>query len=138
MNEVIFATAQGRYLELLIDIFKNGTRSIDLHAVISDSSINKLDNPSFDRINIIKEWEVYQSQITEADRKLVANFEKQELGESLFKAIVIDRRMYFGSRTKVRQSYNPRFSTKELEDKLVQMASVIIRKFDFRGRATPK
>ena len=70
------------------------------------------------KFNLIYEWEVYSEKATEDDRILVENFEAKEYKKSIFKAIVVDRRMYFGKKTKVRQDYLPRFSDGELEDNL--------------------
>ena len=130
MPKLVFSSTQGKYLDLLVDIFKHSKEKVNICSVVSDSSINQGKYLNSENIRLINEWEIYETSILEVDYQIVSKFENEELGKSLFKALVIDRRMYFGSKTKVRQSYIPRFTNEELEAKLIKMTATIIREFD--------
>lgn len=130
MPKLVFSSTQGKYLDLLLDIFEHSKQKVNICSVVSDSSINQGKYLNFENIRLIKEWEIYETSVLEDDYSIVSKFEKDELGQSLFKALVIDRRMYFGSKTKVRQSYKPRFTNEELEAKLIKMTATLIREFD--------
>ena len=130
MSKHIFSTAQGKYLDLLLEILSFESNLTTLTTVVSDSSVNLNYYADDNKFNLIYEWEVYSEKATEDDRILVENFEAKEYKKSIFKAIVVDRRMYFGKKTKVRQDYLPRFSDGELEDKLIKMTATLLREFD--------
>ena len=130
ISKHVFSTAQGKYLDLLLEIVSYDSTLTTLTTIVSDSSVNLNHCVDNDKFHFICEWDVYGEKATEVDRVLVENFEAKEYKRSIFKAIVADRRMYYGGKTKVRQDYSPRFSDDELEDKLIKMTATILREFD--------
>ena len=136
MRKLIYSSTQGHFFNLLVDIYSQSKNEVRIKTIVSDSSINidlinvKPDERSSLKLDTLAEWKIYEQCITESDERLASEFEKNELKASLFKALVIDRRMFFGPKTKVRQDYKPRFSDAELHRRLVLMAATIIRDFD--------
>lgn len=130
----IFVSAQGKFSLLLSDLAKN-KQIKNISTIISDSREYEKNKEFLKYLNcngnlIFKEWEIYNRDFSEKDIEIVKNFEANELKGSLFKALVVDRRFFFGKNCKFKQDYKSRFHTNLSEAYLVKMASFLINYFD--------
>lgn len=130
----IFVSAQGKFSLLLTDLAKN-KKITKISTIISDSREYEKNKKSLEYLScngnlIFKEWEIYNNDLTEKDIETVKNFEANELKGSLFKALVVDRRFFFGKNCKFKQDYKSRFQTNLSEAYLFKMASFLINYFN--------
>jgi len=131
----IISSTQGKFSLILDQMLEALNNKVQAQTIVSDSIIFSESSKKFVKINsgsnkIIKEWEIYNKDISKEIIEKVIKFEKEILKESLYKAIVVDRRYLFGKHCKSKQDYSQRFSVEELERRLYLMASEIIDIFD--------
>lgn len=87
-------------------------------------------HPEIDRdVQLLKEWEITaRGKNGVPDSDLLRAYENKLGGESLWRAIVCDRRLYLGNMATMRQDYTPRFDHARLQ-KILQEGLVSVEGF---------
>lgn len=134
-NLRILASVQGQFVKVFDAILAEWPKGIHTTTYVADSLLFdraklKLTHLTGPQHALVKEWEIYDKVPAASDWERVKCFEREELGRSLFKAIVVDRRHIFGRNCKSKQDYSPRFSSDVLETRLVAMTADVLKQFD--------
>lgn len=131
----ILASVQGQFVKVFDAILAEWPKGIHTTTYVADSLLFDRARPKLTHLTgpqhaLVKEWEIYDKVPDASDWERVKCFEREELGRSLFKAIVVDRRHIFGRDCKSKQDYSPRFSSDVLETRLVAMTADVLKQFD--------
>lgn len=135
-TSTIFLT-QGNSLRLFADVrralsLRGETRRVGFY--VTDSAHYAgytASHPEFgSSADILCEWEIlYEARRTQPDRARIAELELR-YGETLWNAVVADRRLYMGPNAVREQNYATRYSHEELLSILITASDAMERLFD--------
>ena len=141
MNKIFFSTQSTS-----VDLFYDLSKELDKNNLFSEFGFFVNDklfykrwikkNPLFENYSkfILKEWQVYDTEVTDNIEKRLREYENI-LGPNpgLFGSIVADRRIFMGPNSTFQQDYRRRFSDYELKSillKFLMNVDDVFKKFD--------